>query len=126
MEISIKNYIETEIPKLSGKLYPVFTTVLDDLSVVYTFTPISGGHVKQSQLELKIMHRDYDTCKDAEVKLKDLLDMEEDDPYITTGNIRFHSSIAGGGTIFNDGCQMFEDTLYFIIDWRKRNFNRSV
>ena len=63
----------------------------------------------------------YDTCKDAEVKLKDLLDMEEDDPYITTGNIRFHSSIAGGGTIFNDGCQMFEDTLYFIIDWRKRN-----
>ena len=107
MEISIKNYIETEIPKLSGKLYPVFTTVLDDLSVVYTFTPISGGHVKQSQLELKIMHRDYDTCKDAEVKLKDLLDMEEDDPYITTGNIRFHSSIAGGGTIFNDGCQMF-------------------
>lgn len=132
MEISIKNYIETEIPKLLGKLYPVFTTVLDDVSVVYTFTPISGGHVKQSQLELKIMHRDYDTCKDAEVKLKDLLDMEEDDPYITTGNIRFHSSIAGGGTIFNDGCQMFEDTLYFIVDWRKRNekqgrnFNRSV
>ena len=57
---------------------------------------------------------------------------KEDDPYITTGNIRFHSSIAGGGTIFNDGCQMFEDTLYFIVDWRKRNekqgrnFNRSV
>ena len=121
MEISIKNYIETEIPKLLGKLYPVFTTVLDDVSVVYTFTPISGGHVKQSQLELKIMHRDYDTCKDTEVKLKDLLDMEEDDPYITTGNIRFHSGIAGGGTIFNDGCQMFEDTLYFIVDWRKRN-----
>lgn len=95
--------------------------MLDGLSVVYTFTPISGGHVKQSQLELKIMHRDYDTCKDTEVKLKDLLDMEEDDPYITTGNIRFHSGIAGGGTIFNDGCQMFEDTLYFIVDWRKRN-----
>ena len=50
MEISIKNYIETEFPELSGKLYPVFTTVLDDLSVVYTFTPISGGHVKQSSL----------------------------------------------------------------------------
>ena len=34
MEISIKNYIETEIPKLLGKLYPVFTTVLDDVSAV--------------------------------------------------------------------------------------------
>ena len=33
MEISIKNYIETEFPELSGKLYPVFTTVLDDLSL---------------------------------------------------------------------------------------------
>ena len=43
--------------------------------------------------------------------------MEEDDPYITTGGTSvFHSSIAGGGTIFNDGCQMFEDTLYFIVD----------
>ena len=96
MEISIKNYIETEFPELSGKLYPVFTTVLDDLSVVYTFTPISGGHVKQSQLELKIMHRDYDTCKDAEVKLKDLLDMEEDDPYI------MNSVEASAGLIFED------------------------
>ncbi len=90
--LALKTISKRRFTKLSGKLYPVFTTVLDGLSVVYTFTPISGGHVKQSQLELKIMHRDYDTCKDAEVKLKDLLDMEEDDPYITTGNIRFHSS----------------------------------
>ena len=54
-------------------------------------------------------------------KIKDLLDMEEDQPFEVYGDVRFHSSLAGGGTIFNDGCQMFEDTLYFIIDWRIRN-----
>ena len=41
MEISIKNYIEEKIPELSGRLYPVFTTDLDNVSVTYTFTPIS-------------------------------------------------------------------------------------
>lgn len=121
MEISVKNYIEEKIPELSGRLYPVFTTDLDNVSVVYTFTPISGGHVKQSQIEVKIIHGDYDVCKEYEEKIKALLDMEEDQPFAVYGDVRFHSSLAGGGTIFNDGCQMFEDTLYFIIDWRKRN-----
>ena len=121
MEISIKNYIEEEIPGLSGRLYPVFTTDLDNVSVVYTFTPISGGHVKQSQIELKIIHADYDVCKEYEKKIRALLDMEEDQPFGVYGGVRFHSSLAGGGTIFNDGWQMFEDTLYFIIDWRKLN-----
>ena len=53
MEISIKNYIEEKIPGISGRLYPVFTTDLDNISVTYTFTPISGGHVKQSHLDRK-------------------------------------------------------------------------
>lgn len=121
MEISIKNYIEEKIQELSERLYPVFTTDLDNISVVYTFTPISGGHIKQSQLELKVIHADYDICKEYEDKLTDLLDMEEDQPFVVYGDVRFHSSLAGGGTVYNDGCQMFEDTLYFIIDWRKRN-----
>lgn len=121
MEVSIKNYIEESIPELSGKLHPVFTTELDDISVTYVFTPLSGGHVKQSQVELKIIHADYDVCKEYEEKIKDLLDMEEDQPFVVYGNVRFYSSLAGGGVLFNDGCQMFEDTLYFIIDWRKKN-----
>lgn len=121
MEVSIKNYIEKSIPELSGKLHPVFTTELDDISVTYVFTPLSGGHVKQSQVELKIIHADYDVCKEYEEKIKDLLDMEEDQPFVVYGNVRFYSSLAGGGVLFNDGCQMFEDTLYFIIDWRKKN-----
>lgn len=124
MEIAIKNYIEQNIPELKDRLFPVLTTDITRLSVVYSFTPFSGGHVSQSQLELKVIGGDYDRCKEIERKLTGLLDMEEDMPFITFEGIRFHSSIAGGGVLFNDGCQMYEDTLYFMIDWRKSDEKR--
>lgn len=119
MEISIKKYIEQNIVELKDRLFPVFTTDLSALSVAYKFTRLSGGHVKQSQLELKIIDADYDYCKEIESKIADIMDMEDDEPFVVTGNIRFHSSVAGGGTIFNESCQRWENTLYFIIDWRK-------
>lgn len=121
MEIAIKKYIEQNIPELRDRLYPVFTTDISKLSIAYSFTPLSGGHLCQSQLELKVIDVDYDICKETERKLAELLDMEEDERFIVCGGIKFHSSLAGGGILFNDGCQRFEDTLYFIIDWRKTN-----
>ena len=118
MKTVIKKFIEMHIPDLKGKIYPVFTVDLKNISVVYTVTPLSGGHLKESQLELKVIHSDYDVCVEYETKLLDLLDMEEDEPFVNTGAIRFHSELSGGGILFNDGCQMFEDTLYFLIKWR--------
>lgn len=121
MKTDIKKFIEGRIPELKGRLFPVFTTELNKVSVVYTITPVSGGHLKQSQMELKIIHPDYDTCAEFEERINALLDMENDQPFVTAGTIRFHSELAGGGILFNEGCQMFEDTLYFIIDWRYLN-----
>lgn len=118
MEISIKNYMGAALPELDGHIHPGFTTENDTLSLAYMFTPVSGGHVKQSMLELKIIGPDYDDCKAVEERLIRLLDMEEDEPYIVTGCVRFHSGLSGGGYLFNDGCQMHEVTLYFILDWR--------
>lgn len=118
MEISIKKYIEAALPELAGHIYPGHTTEMGALSLAYVFTPISGGHLKQSMLELKVIGPDYDDCKKIEKRLMELLDMEEDEPYIVTGNVRFHSGLSGGGYLFNDGCQMHEITLYFILDWR--------
>lgn len=118
MEMDLKNYIEEKIPALEGSLYPVHTTELSKITVAYTVSPISGGHVKQSQLQLIVIGGDYDECKAVEQELKELLDMEEDSPFVIYRMTRFHSSISGGGMLFNDGCQMWEDTLYFIVDWR--------
>ena len=118
MEKDIKEFIEREIPELLGKLYPVFTTRLDCLTIAYTFIPLMGGHVKQSQLELKVISEDYDETKEMEGKLNNLLDMEEDESYRKTGNTYFHSELSGGGTLFNPECERFENTLLYIIDWR--------
>ena len=119
MEIAVKEYIEKMIPALSGRLYPVHTTDIVRQSVTYLFTPVSGGHLRQTQLELKVIDSDYDKCKEMEKQITDLLDMEDDEQFVVTGGYKFHSGIAGGGLLFNDGCQMYEDTLYFILKWRK-------
>lgn len=121
MEIAIKNYIEENIESLTGKIFPVFTTDLTTLSVAYRFVPVSGGHLKQSQLELKIIDEKYDFCKSMEKELLKLLDMEEDEAFVNYKEVRFHSKVSGGGILFNDGCQRWEDTLYFMIDWRKKD-----
>lgn len=114
----IKKYIEEKISELSARMYPVFTTDIEHLTVAYRFTPAAGGHVKQYQLELKVIWSDYDECVAMEKQLVDLLDMQEDDSFIRYDGISFHSELSGGGILFNEGCQMFEDTLYFIVNWR--------
>ena len=38
IEIAIKGYIEKEILELAGRLYPLHTTDLSKLNVVYTYT----------------------------------------------------------------------------------------
>lgn len=119
METDIKNYIEASMPELKGRLYPLFTTDLSRLTVAYNFTLVSGGHLKQSQLELKIIGGDYDECKGMEIGINRVMDMEEDQPFIKSGSTRFHSSVAGGGCLFNEEIQRHEDTVIYIIDWRQ-------
>lgn len=118
MEIDIKNYIENSIVELKDRLFPVFTTDIGKPSVVYNATPISGGHIKESQLELKIVWNDYDQVKEIETNINKIMDMEEDKPFIAYGNTYFKSSLSGGGLLFRDDLQMYEDTLIFIITWR--------
>lgn len=122
MEIDIKEYLNNheELVKLIGhsRFFPLFTTDINKPSIVYNFTPLSGGHVKQSQLELKIIWSDYDECKEIEGAINNLLDMEEDVPFITYRKTRFKSSLGGGGCLFRDDLQMYENTLIFMITWR--------
>lgn len=121
MEIDIKNYIEDSIAELKDRLFPIFTTDIKKPSVVYNFTPISGGHIKESQLELKVIWSDYDQVKEIETEINKIIDMEEDKSFIAYGNTYFKSSVGGGGLLFRDDLQMYENTLIFIIKWRYKN-----
>ena len=120
MEIDIKNYIDNNIT-LDDRLYPVFTTDTSEASVVYTFNPITGGIVKQSQLTLKVIWSDYDDCKEIEVEINKVMDQAESDLYKKYGKTKFKSELSGGGVLFNANLQMFELTLIYIIKWRKTN-----
>lgn len=121
MEIDIKNYIENKVPELLDRFFPVFTTDINSPSIVYEFRPLTGGHLKQSQIQLKIIWSDYDECKELEKKINEFMDCEEDAPFIIFGNTRFRSVLAGGGVLFNAAIQMYEDTLIYILKWRKTN-----
>lgn len=55
METDIKQYIKERIPELNERLFPVLTTDISKLSVVYLFTDISSDHVKESQLTLNVI-----------------------------------------------------------------------
>lgn len=119
MEIAIKNYIETEIPELCDRFSPLFVTDLDGIHVAYTSTPISGGHVRQNQLELKIIGRDYDETEQMKQRLITLLDTEEDEPFLVHHGIRFRCELSGGGCVYQDGPGCYENTIIFLVDWRK-------
>ena len=123
MEYSIKNYIETMIPELFGRLYPVMVVDPDDgINVAYTFTDLSAGHLNQSQLTINVICDDYDSGMEMHHKMQELLAMEEDEPFVVFDKIRFRSELSsGGGRIYNEEIQKWELSKYYIIDWRKRN-----
>lgn len=122
MEIDIKDYLSTnkDLINLIGadRLFPIFATDTEKPSIVYSFTPISGGHVKQSQLQLKIIGNDYDEVKDIERVINTIMDNEEDKSFIAYRNTYFKSYLSGGGLSFREDLNMYEDTLIFIITWR--------
>lgn len=121
METAIKNYIEERIPELAGRLYPLFTTDLEGIRIAYTSTPIAGGHLKQNQMEFKVIGMDYDETEDAKQKLITLLDKEEDEPFDLFQGIRFRCQVSGGGCLYQDGVDRYENTVLFLVDWRKIN-----
>ncbi|MFR7440182.1 MAG: hypothetical protein ACLUUG_02375 [Lachnospiraceae bacterium] len=119
METDIKQYIEERIPELNERLFPVLTTDISKLSVVYLFTDISSDHVKESQLTLNVIWSDYDECMEVHQKLKEILAMESDQAFVKYQDTYFHSELSsGGGTLFNDDLQMWEISKYYILNWR--------
>lgn len=114
LETAIKNILK-EITSL--EVTPVFG-VGKAPYLTYTVTPIDGGVVKQSQVEVKIIDDDYDNALVIKENILKKLDMEDKEPSLVNGNVVLRSGLAGGGSIFNDSIQMWEVSCIFIINWR--------
>lgn len=120
MEIAIKRLLEEIISPLigEGKVYPIFG--LQVPCVTYTIKPITGGVIKESQLEVKIIDKDIDEILKIREKIELALDMEANKPSLLIDNVVLRSQLSGGGIIFNDSIQVWEDSLIFIVNWRKK------
>lgn len=116
--------LEKAIVKVVGdlitpiKIFPLFGTIKPPF-VTYAVTPIEGGTVKTSQVELKVIANSIEEATQIREKVIDKLDMEDNDPSLVSENIHFRSQLAGGGFLFNDSIQTWELSSMFIVDWRK-------
>jgi len=113
-EVLFKEYIESSL-KIS--LYPSFG--IGKLPIfTYTHTPITSGHIKQSQYEIKVIDKDLDNTFAYRDKLIQLLSFKENASAMRYKNLYFTSTLSGGGQIFNDSIQVWELSLIFIVKWR--------
>lgn len=121
-EIDIINFIanDSQIAKLLPveSVYPLFTNDINKTSLTYDFTPISSANINCTQLKVKIISKTYKECKEIEGAIRNLMDMRKTKSYVPIGETYFHSTLSGGGCLYNDEYKMYEDSLIFIINWR--------
>lgn len=116
-EEMMKNYIKSNLeidirPSFGIGEYPIF---------VYVHTPITAGHINQSQYEIKIVANDLDQAIGYRDRFIELLNLENQDKTIVFEDFAFRPSLSGGGQLYNDSIQSWELSLIFIIKWRKKN-----
>lgn len=121
MGYQVKQHIEQNYPELIDKIYPGFTTEIDDISIVYNITNSAGGLVGQDRLEIRIIDADYDVAEEYKQKIINLFSTEKKNQAIVLSTISFTGSLAGGGFLFRDDLQMWELTAIFILNTKERN-----
>lgn len=117
LEYAIKLILDEVVKPLGiTSVQPIFTTNIP--GVTYTDTPISGGVVKEDQVEIKVIHEDIDEALEIKKAIIEKLNIEQTKPSLVIDNIALRSELSGGGSIYSDGPQAWELSLIFIINWR--------
>lgn len=87
---------------------------------MYSYSPITKDYVSQTQLEIKVIWNDYDEVKEIEKCLEKILAKKDSDfKFKTYKDLIFKATRSGGGTLFRDDLQMFENSVIFIIKYRE-------
>lgn len=121
LEIVIKKKLEEIVTPLIGakKVKPLFITFIP--GVVYDVKPITEGPIKQSQVEIKIIHEDFDKGLEIRQKIIENLNFDIKKPSQCIDDIVFRGELSGGGTLFQEEVQAWEISIIFIIRWRWKN-----
>ncbi len=113
----IKQWIESNIPDLKDRVYPGFTTKIDQTSVVYLISTPAGGEVSQDNLELRVISNDYDEAEEVKQQLIQIFNRET---AAILDEIAFTGELSGGGFLYRDDLQMWELTIIFILHTKER------
>lgn len=121
LEIVIKKKLEEIVSPLIGdkKIKPLFVTFVP--GVTYDIKLITEGPVKQSQVEIKIIHEDFDKALEIRQKIIENLHFDIKKPSQCIDNIVFRGELSGGGTLFQEEVQAWEISIIFIVTWRWKN-----
>lgn len=117
----VKEWVEQNYPELKDKVYPAFSTNVDDISIVYFISSSYGGYVGQDTLEIRCIHKDYDTAESYKKKIIDIFSTEKENKAAVLSDIAFTGALSGGGAMFNDAYQTWELTAFFILKTKERN-----
>lgn len=116
---NVINHLLADVSNVNrSKILPSFITNARS-GIAYNTTPLTGGVVKQSQLEVRVIDPDIDEALSLSSKIEEQLDMTPDKPSISLDGVVLRSQQAGGGSpMFQDVPQAWEISRYYIITWR--------
>ena len=117
----VKQLIERQYPELTDKIYPSFSTTVEDISIIYFISTAAGGYVGQDTLEIRCIHPDYDTAESYKKKMVDIFSTEKENKAVVLPDIAFTGAVSGGGAMFNDAYQTWELTTFFVLKTKERN-----
>ena len=117
----VKQLIEQQYPELTDKIYPSFSTTVEDISIIYFISTAAGGYVGQDTLEIRCIHPDYDTAESYKKKIVDIFSTEKENKAVVLPDIAFTGAVSGGGVMFNDAYQTWELTTFFVLKTKERN-----
>lgn len=121
LEVVIKKILEKLVEPVIGneKVRPLFSTSIP--GVVYDVKLITEGIIKQSQIEIKIIHEDFDEALKIRKAIIKELNFDLKKPSMQVDDIIFRSELSGGGSLFQDDIQIWEISIIFIVKWRLKN-----
>ena len=117
----VKQLIEQKYPELTDKIYPSFSTTVEDISIIYFISTAAGGYVGQDTLEIRCIHPDYDTAESYKKKMIEIFSTEKENKAVVLPDIAFTGAVSGGGAMFNDTYQTWELTTFFVLKTKERN-----
>ena len=102
-----------------SRIYPLSVGDFEP-SICYADTDIEdSGVVRTSRLELRISAKSYEKVTQIRDRLRELLNIAEDEVGFTySGVIVMSSTLNGGGVLEFEGADVFQRFMYFDVKWR--------